>query len=58
MNNINMQDYENYSETEKEIIIKLLTVKERLDLIDNKLSKSLNHIDSMLDKLQKGKSYE
>ncbi len=53
-----MQDYENYSETEKEIIIKLLTVKERLDLIDNKLSKSLNHIDSMLDKLQKGKSYE
>jgi hypothetical protein len=58
MNNIDMQDYENYSETEKEIIIKLLTVKERLDLIDNKLSKSLNHIDSMLDKLQKGKSYE
>lgn len=58
MNNIDMQDWENYSEIEKEIMIKLLTLKENLDLIDNKLSKSLKNVDSILDKLQKGKSYE
>lgn len=58
MNNINIQDWENYSEIEKEIMIKLLTLKENLDLIDNKLSKSLKNVDSILDKLQKGKSYE
>lgn len=58
MNNIDIQDWENYSEIEKEIMIKLLTLKENLDLIDNKLSKSLKNVDSILDKLQKGKSYE
>lgn len=52
MEHIDLEDWHNYSDAQKEIMIKLLEIKERLNLIDFKLLNSLNRTENMLDKLQ------
>jgi hypothetical protein len=49
MKNIDLEDWSNYTDSEKEIMIKLLEVRQKLDLVDIMMLKNIKRTEILLD---------
>ncbi len=49
MKNIDLEDWSNYTDAEKEIMIKLLEVRQKLDLVDIMMLKNIKRTEILLD---------